>query len=87
MPYKAMPAVSKDIAALLKGKVVIDTSNPIPTRDGEVGEIDPLRPAGLAARRAPDQRDELVVDEQGARAQPLLPARIAVGLPMRCAIS
>lgn len=49
VPYKAMPAVSKDIAALLKGKVVIDTSNPIPTRDGEVGERAREKGAGVAS--------------------------------------
>jgi predicted dinucleotide-binding enzyme len=37
VPYGAMPAVSKDVGSLIKGKVVIDASNPITGRDGEVG--------------------------------------------------
>jgi hypothetical protein len=37
VPYHAMPQVGKDVGDLLKGKIVIDTSNPIAARDGEVG--------------------------------------------------
>ncbi len=37
VPYHALPAVGKDLGALLKGKVVIDTCNPFEQRDGEVG--------------------------------------------------
>lgn len=49
VPYSAFPHVAKDIGELLKGKVVIDTSNPIPTRDGEVAERARAKGAGLAA--------------------------------------
>src|SRR3954451_23766126 len=34
VPYRAVPAVGKELAALLKGKIVIDASNPIVARDG-----------------------------------------------------
>jgi hypothetical protein len=37
VPYHALPAVGKDVGALLKGKVVIDTCNPFVERDGEIG--------------------------------------------------
>ena len=37
VPYGALPAVSKEIGAELKGKVVIDPNNPVPSRDGELG--------------------------------------------------
>jgi 8-hydroxy-5-deazaflavin:NADPH oxidoreductase len=48
VPYSAMPQVGKDLAGLLKGKVVIDTSNPIPTRDGEIATWAREKGAGLA---------------------------------------
>ncbi|MFN9489799.1 MAG: NADPH-dependent F420 reductase [Betaproteobacteria bacterium] len=37
VPYHALPAVGKELGDLLKGKVVIDTSNPFAERDGEIG--------------------------------------------------
>ena len=36
VPYRAMPAVGKDLGELLKGKIVLDASNPIPARDGDI---------------------------------------------------
>lgn len=36
VPYKALPELGKSVGAALKGKVVIDTSNPFPQRDGEI---------------------------------------------------
>jgi predicted dinucleotide-binding enzyme len=36
VPYKALPSVGKDLGELLKGKIVIDTSNPIVARDGDM---------------------------------------------------
>ena len=36
VPYAALPAIGRDNAAELKGKVVIDASNPIQNRDGEM---------------------------------------------------
>jgi predicted dinucleotide-binding enzyme len=34
VPYSAMPEIGRENAAALKGKVVIDTSNPVESRDG-----------------------------------------------------
>jgi predicted dinucleotide-binding enzyme len=36
VPYAALPSVGRENAAELKGKVVLDTSNPIPQRDGDM---------------------------------------------------
>lgn len=36
VPYAALPSVGRENAAELKGKVVLDTCNPIPGRDGEM---------------------------------------------------
>src|SRR3954463_7073155 len=37
VPYGALPAIAKRVGAQLKGKVVVDPNNPVPSRDGEVG--------------------------------------------------
>ncbi|RPJ44117.1 MAG: NADP oxidoreductase, partial [Betaproteobacteria bacterium] len=47
VPYHALPAVGKDLGALLKGKVVIDTCNPFEQRDGEIGVKAREKGAGL----------------------------------------
>jgi len=49
VPYRALPEVGKDLAGLLKGKVVIDTCNPFPGRDGEIAEWARQKGAGLAS--------------------------------------
>lgn len=49
VPYHALPSVGKDLAELLKGKVVIDTCNPFPGRDGEVGAWAQKKGAGFAS--------------------------------------
>jgi predicted dinucleotide-binding enzyme len=49
VPYHALPAVGKDLGALLKGKIVIDTCNPFPERDGETGKWAQEKGAGLAS--------------------------------------
>lgn len=36
VPYAALPQIGRDNAAELKGKVVLDTSNPIQNRDGDM---------------------------------------------------
>ena len=36
VPYHALPGVGEQLAELIKGKIVIDTNNPFPSRDGEI---------------------------------------------------
>jgi 8-hydroxy-5-deazaflavin:NADPH oxidoreductase len=49
VPYRALPEVGKDIAKLIKGKVVIDTCNPFVSRDGEIATWARDKGAGLAS--------------------------------------
>lgn len=49
VPYRALPDVGKDLGELIKGKVVIDPNNPIPSRDGEIGTWAREKGAGLAS--------------------------------------
>ena len=48
VPYRALPEVGKDVGSLLNGKVVIDTCNPFPGRDGEIADWARKKGAGLA---------------------------------------
>ncbi|NBS58522.1 MAG: twin-arginine translocation signal domain-containing protein [Betaproteobacteria bacterium] len=49
VPYAAMPAIGRDLGDLLKGKVIIDTSNPIVARDGDMAVAAREKGAGLAS--------------------------------------
>lgn len=49
VPYRALPEVGKDLASLIKGKVVIDPNNPISSRDGEIATWAREKGAGLAS--------------------------------------
>jgi predicted dinucleotide-binding enzyme len=49
VPYGALPAVGKQLAPLMKGKVVLDASNPVPQRDGEVGVAARAKGTGVAS--------------------------------------
>ncbi len=49
VPYSAVPQVGRDLAALIKGKVMIDASNPILGRDGEIAAWAREKGAGLAS--------------------------------------
>ncbi len=49
VPYRALPDVGKELGSLLAGKVVIDTCNPIPSRDGEIATWAREKGAGLAS--------------------------------------
>lgn len=49
VPYSALPQVGRDLADLIKGKVVLDACNPIPTRDGEIATWAREKGAGLAS--------------------------------------
>jgi len=48
VPYRAMPGLGQSLDGLLKGKVVIDASNPFPNRDGDIaGQAEAAGGAGL----------------------------------------
>jgi predicted dinucleotide-binding enzyme len=49
VPYGALPEVGKDLADLIKGKLVIDACNPFPHRDGEIADWAREKGAGLAS--------------------------------------
>jgi len=49
VPYGAMPEIGKSVGDLLKGKIVIDTSNPFENRDGEIAKWAREKGAGLAS--------------------------------------
>ena len=49
VPYKALPSVGKDLGDLIKGKIIIDTSNPIVARDGDMAVAAREKGAGLAS--------------------------------------
>ncbi|MGH8143038.1 MAG: NADPH-dependent F420 reductase [Steroidobacteraceae bacterium] len=48
VPYSAMPQLGKDLRAELAGKVIIDTSNPVETRDGVMALAAQKKGAGVA---------------------------------------
>jgi len=49
VPYRALPDVGKDLGNLIKGKVVIDPNNPIPSRDGDIATWAREKGAGVAS--------------------------------------
>ena len=48
VPYAAIPQIGKDNAAELKGKIVLDTSNPSEGRDGAMAVAAQKKGAGVA---------------------------------------
>ena len=51
VPYGALPEVGKNLEALIKGKIVIDTCNPFVWRDGEIATWAREKGAGLASAK------------------------------------
>jgi 8-hydroxy-5-deazaflavin:NADPH oxidoreductase len=49
VPYKALPQLGRDLAASIKGKVVLDTANPYPQRDGEMAVAVREKGTGVAS--------------------------------------
>jgi len=49
VPYGALPQVGKDLQNELKGKVVLDTGNPYPERDGEMAVEARRKGTGVAS--------------------------------------
>ena len=50
VPYTALPAIGKELGDLLMGKFVIDTSNPIVARDGDMAVAAREKGAGIASQ-------------------------------------
>jgi 8-hydroxy-5-deazaflavin:NADPH oxidoreductase len=50
VPYKATPDIGRDLASELKGKVLLDTGNPYPFRDGAMAEDARKRGTGVTSR-------------------------------------
>jgi 8-hydroxy-5-deazaflavin:NADPH oxidoreductase len=50
VPYAAMPQVGRDYASVLADKVVLDTGNPYPARDGDMALRANEKGAGLASK-------------------------------------
>ena len=49
VPLKAIPDLDAEAKAALKGKIVIDTSNPYPERDGVIADEAKKEPGGMGA--------------------------------------
>jgi predicted dinucleotide-binding enzyme len=49
IPYAATPQLGRDLQSELKGKVVLDTGNPYPNRDGPMAEDARKRGTGVAS--------------------------------------
>jgi predicted dinucleotide-binding enzyme len=49
VPYKALPQLGRDLADSIKGKVVLDTANPYPQRDGEMANAVREKGTGIAS--------------------------------------
>jgi len=47
VPFKAIPELDVETKAAMKGKIVIDTSNPYPERDGVIAEEARKEPGGM----------------------------------------
>jgi predicted dinucleotide-binding enzyme len=49
VPYSALPQVGRDLGDALKGKIVLDASNPIPGRDGDMAIEARAKGTGVAS--------------------------------------
>lgn len=49
VPYSALPQIGRDYAASIKGKIVLDTSNPIEARDGAMAVAAREKGTGVAS--------------------------------------
>ena len=48
VPYKALPELGRDLKAELAGKIVLDTCNPYPERDGDMANAARVKGTGVA---------------------------------------
>jgi 8-hydroxy-5-deazaflavin:NADPH oxidoreductase len=51
VPYGALPELGRTLGAAIKGKVVIDASNPFPARDGAIADEARAQGAGVVSAR------------------------------------
>ena len=51
VPYAALPQLGRDLAGEIRGKVVLDTCNPIPQRDGDMANEAKAAGAGISSAR------------------------------------
>lgn len=49
VPYGALPQVGRDYAAQMRGKVVLETGNPFPNRDGAMADAARAKGTGVAS--------------------------------------
>ena len=49
VPYKALPELGRDLKAELAGKIVLDTCNPYPGRDGDMANAARMKGTGFAS--------------------------------------
>jgi predicted dinucleotide-binding enzyme len=50
VPYKATPDVGRDLASIWQGKIVLDTGNPYPFRDGAMAQDARKRGTGVTSK-------------------------------------
>jgi 8-hydroxy-5-deazaflavin:NADPH oxidoreductase len=50
VPYKATPDIGRDLASELKGKILLDTGNPYPFRDGAMADDARKRGTGVTSK-------------------------------------
>jgi predicted dinucleotide-binding enzyme len=84
VPYGALPDLGKTLGAALKGKVVIDASNPFPERDGAIADEARAQGAGVvSARLLPGARIVRAFNAIGAaRMGAVHEAPGKIGMPM-----
>jgi predicted dinucleotide-binding enzyme len=83
VPYRAVPEVGKELAGAMKGKVLIDASNPIVPRDGEVGTWAREKGAGDASKELlPGARIVRAFNAIGYARLPEFATRRGVGMPI-----
>jgi hypothetical protein len=49
VPYAALPQIGRELGPLLKGKIVLDTCNPVPARDGDMALEAKAKGTGVAS--------------------------------------
>jgi predicted dinucleotide-binding enzyme len=83
VPYRAVPQIGKELAGAMKGKVLIDATNPIVARDGEIATWAREKGAGDAsAELLPGARIVRAFNAIGYARLPEFASRPGVGMPI-----